>query len=75
VRVGFAVVRVEPSSPAAFWDIARRAMADLAGTQSLNGIGASSYALHQTPEANPVRLWVLNPFFSEIRTDEATDQK
>jgi hypothetical protein len=35
-----AVVRVEPASPAAFWDIARRAMADLAGAQTPEGARA-----------------------------------
>jgi hypothetical protein len=42
VQFGSAVVRVEPSSPAAFWDIARRAMAEEAGAQTLEIMRACS---------------------------------
>jgi hypothetical protein len=48
VQIGFAVVRVKPSSPAAFWDIARRAMADLAEARTRRGIRACCDFLHQT---------------------------
>jgi hypothetical protein len=42
------VVAIEPHTSTAFWDIARHAMAGLAGARTLEGIVASRNALHQT---------------------------
>lgn len=80
MHFGSAAVRVELSSPAAFWDIARRAMAATDGTQTLEGIRASSDALHQpgmqrsSSDRMPTRPYAY-AFFSGLKTDEAIDRK
>jgi hypothetical protein len=47
VLISARVVAIEPQASTAFWDIARQAMAGLAGAQTLKGIIASRRALHQ----------------------------
>jgi len=42
------VVAIEPQASTAFWDIARRSIASMAGAQTLKGIIASRTAFHRT---------------------------
>jgi hypothetical protein len=47
VLISSRVVAIEPLASIAFWDIARQAMAGLAGAQTLKGIIASRRALNR----------------------------
>jgi hypothetical protein len=48
VLISARVVAIEPHASTAFWDIARRSLASLAGAQTLKGIFASRTAFHRT---------------------------
>jgi hypothetical protein len=48
VLISARVVAVEPNATTAFWDIARRSIASLAGAQTPKGIFASRSAFHRT---------------------------